>query len=302
MVTGVDLVRWQIRIARGERLDLDPARAADAARPRHRVPHLRRGSGQQLPAVARPDPAAARAVGTRHPRRQRRDRRPRRADLLRPDDLEARRVGRGSAAARSRACAARSASTSSPASRRRCRSSLAARAAGVRERRVSHDLSRRGARRRATAGRSSSRSPAHRGDRRDRRGAAARHGDVAAARRVAAPAPPGASGAATPVAPLASTQARARRRCDVTMQYEVEDRRPTRARSSCHATGDGFTVTVDGRTPPGRRGAHRRAHAVADSVTDAAACVGATLSDRRRRCPRPVHGRTSAAMPVAVTL
>ena len=63
MVTGLDLVRWQIRIARGERLDIDPDRAADAARPRHRMPHLRRRSGQQLPAVAGPDPAAAGAGG-----------------------------------------------------------------------------------------------------------------------------------------------------------------------------------------------------------------------------------------------
>ena len=61
MVTGVDLVRWQIRIARGERLDLDPERLLRAARPRDRVPHLRGGSRQQLPAVAGADPAAARA-------------------------------------------------------------------------------------------------------------------------------------------------------------------------------------------------------------------------------------------------
>ena len=44
LVTGIDLVHWQIRIARGERLTLDPERAAHAGRPRHRVPHLRRGS------------------------------------------------------------------------------------------------------------------------------------------------------------------------------------------------------------------------------------------------------------------
>ena len=54
LVTGIDLVHWQIRIARGERLDLDPGAHADAGRPRHRVPHLRRGSGPRLPAVAGP--------------------------------------------------------------------------------------------------------------------------------------------------------------------------------------------------------------------------------------------------------
>ena len=97
MVTGLDLVRWQIRIARGERLDLDPARRAHAPGTRDRVSNLRRGSGQWLPAVAGPHSRASCAVGSRHPRRQRRDARPRRSHLLRPDDLHARRLGRGSA-------------------------------------------------------------------------------------------------------------------------------------------------------------------------------------------------------------
>ena len=143
MVTGLDLVRWQIRIARGERLDLDPERLLDAGRPRHRVPHLRRGSGQRLPAVAGPHRAAARAGRPGHPRRQRRRRRARRADLLRPDDLEAGRVGRGSAR-RDRAHAARARRVRRHrASRPRCRSSPGCSRSRSSSRPVPHDVSRR---------------------------------------------------------------------------------------------------------------------------------------------------------------
>ncbi len=59
MVTSIDLVQWQIRIARGESARHRSRARADAARPRHRVPHLRRGSGPGLHAVARPDPRPA---------------------------------------------------------------------------------------------------------------------------------------------------------------------------------------------------------------------------------------------------
>ena len=54
MVTGVDLIKAQIRIAAGEKLD-DAIGPDRISRPQHRVPHQRRGSRTPLS----PPPAAS---------------------------------------------------------------------------------------------------------------------------------------------------------------------------------------------------------------------------------------------------
>ena len=88
---------------RARRAPDDRSRArAHAARPRHRVPHLRRGSRRGVHAVARPGARHPRRERPRHPRRQRRAARLHGAGLLRLDDREAGRVGRHAATRRSR--------------------------------------------------------------------------------------------------------------------------------------------------------------------------------------------------------
>ena len=48
MISGIDLVREQIRVAQGEGLSLHPG-PGQAPRPRHRMPHQRRGPADLRP-------------------------------------------------------------------------------------------------------------------------------------------------------------------------------------------------------------------------------------------------------------
>ena len=91
LVTGIDLVREQLRVAAGD--PLGTTGRAPAPRARDRDPAERRGPRRRLSSRARANHALPRAAGARHPRRH--VRRVRLGDLavLRLDDREAARLG-----------------------------------------------------------------------------------------------------------------------------------------------------------------------------------------------------------------
>ena len=103
LVTGIDLVREQLRVAAGERLRRDGPRAAPRARDRD--PAQRGGSRPRLRARARDDRALPAAARARRPHRHA----PRGGlgdlALLRLADREARRLGGGSAGGDRARCA-----------------------------------------------------------------------------------------------------------------------------------------------------------------------------------------------------
>ena len=288
MVTGVDLVQWQIRIARGERLDARSRARADAARPRDRVPHLRRGSRQRLPAVAR---AASAACARRRARASATTaastRRARGADLLRPDDLEARSPGaRIAPRRRSRACArALERIPGRSASGRRSRSS-----AGCSRSRISSPAAfdttylDRAARRRATASRSSSRRRATRRSRRSR----------PRSTRICARARRRRRGRRRRRAGALEAGRAARGAARMTFEVEVDGRARTVAVE--RATAGRFRVVVDGRAARRRRGAHRQLRPVAAARRRRRRRAARSQVVARRRRPGELLGRASTAV------
>ena len=101
MITGDDLVEWQLRVAAGEPLPQAPGRARDP-RPRDRGAHLRGGSRARLPAVDRHARASGACPASGASVRV--DTGVRAGDddhaVLRSDDRQADRPGRGPASAR----------------------------------------------------------------------------------------------------------------------------------------------------------------------------------------------------------
>ena len=81
MVTGIDLIKWQIRIAAGDAATVE-ARRHRPPRCRHRVPHQRRRPQAKFSALARQDRAAHRPGRLRRPLRLPRTQRLRRAAIL----------------------------------------------------------------------------------------------------------------------------------------------------------------------------------------------------------------------------